>query len=302
MLDQMFDQVFDQVSRRRFVKGSLSAAGCLALARVVSRAYPLGIPMGFQIYGLRNEAAGDFSGVLKKTASVGYQAVELCSFHSYKDFAPIAGMKPAEIKKVVEDAGLRCESCHFNAAEFADATIDSTLEWANGVGLKYVILSAAKQKPEMTMDDWKQNFDLMNQYGARVKKAGMQFGYHTHGMEWKRFDGVMVFDALLKAVDPKLVQGQLDLGGVVMGGVDPASYIQDHPGRLCSLHLKDVKTGQTTPGSWPLGQGNIDWKAVFAAAKIAGIRNYSVEMEVRPPIDPFEALKDSAAYLKDLNA
>lgn len=294
----MFNQ---QLSRRLFVQGGVAAAGYLSFAQTWLHAYPLGIPMGFQIYGVREQAAGDFPGVLRKVAGFGYQAVELCSFHGYKDFGPLQGMKPTEIKKVLEDAGLRCESCHFNSSEFADETIDSTLDWARGVGLMYVILAGFKQTPGLTMDDWKQNFDSMNRYGGRVKKAGMQFAYHTHGMEWKRLDGVLVFDALLKAVDPKLVQAQIDLGGIVMNGVNPASYLRDHPGRVCSLHLKDVKTGQTSGASLPLGKGNTDWKAVFSAAKIAGIEHYAVEMEVRPPVDPFEALKESAVYLKSLD-
>lgn len=293
--------MFDQVSRRRFVTGSLSAAAYLTFSETGLQGYPLGLPMGFQIYGVRKEAAVDFPGVLKRVAAFGYKEVELCSFLGYKDFMSMRGMKPAEIKGVVEDAGLGCESCHFVASEFDGETIGTTLDWAKGVGLKFVILSGAKQKPDMTMDDWKQIFGLLNRYGERVKESGMQFGYHTHGLEWKRFDGVLVFDALLKAVDPRLVQGQMDLGGIVMNNVDPASYLRDHPGRFCSLHVKDVKRGQTASGSLPLGQGNTDWKAVFSAAKVAGIKNYAVEMEVRPPVDPFEALKESAVYLKNLD-
>lgn len=259
--------------------------------------------MGFQIYGLRESAGKDFPGTLKQAAAIGYRAVELCSFHGYEKqgFGPLVDMKPADIHKVIHDSDLTCESCHFNAREWDDPVIDQSIEWAHGVGLKFMILSMAKQKPVMTMDDWKQNFDLMNKYGARVKKAGMQFGYHTHGVEWKVIDGKLVFDELLRSVDPKLVLGQLDMAGIVAGGVDPADYMRKHPSRFCSLHVKDVKKGQTNTGSLPVGQGDINWKDVFAAAKIGGIKNYSVEMEVKPPVDPLEALKVSAAYLHTLN-
>jgi sugar phosphate isomerase/epimerase len=292
-----------QVSRRQFVGSSLTTAAALAFAKgFTMKADPLGLPMGFQIYGLRDAAGKDFPGTLKQTAAIGYRAVELCSFHGYdkQGFGPLADMKPADIRKVVQDSDLRCESCHFNSREWDDPVIDQTIEWANGVGLKFMILSMAKQKPVMSMDDWKQNFDLMNKYGERVKKAGMQFGYHTHGTEWKVIGGVMVFDELLRSVDPKLVQGQLDMAGIVTNGVDPADYMRKHPGRFCSLHVKDIKKGQTGMGSLPVGQGDIDWNAVFTAAKVGGIKNYSVEMEVKPPVDPMEALKVSAAYLHGL--
>ncbi len=264
---------------------------------------PLGFPMGFQIYGLRDAAAKDFPGTLKQTAAIGYRAVELCSFHGYakQGFGPLENMKPADIRKVIEDSDLKCESCHFNNREWDGGVIDQSIEWAQGVGLKFMILSMARQKPEMTMEDWKQNFNLMNEYGERVKKAGMQFGYHTHGTEWKKIDGVMVFDELLRSVDPKSVQGQLDLGGVVMNGVNPTEYIERHPGRFCSLHLKDVKKGQTTGSAVPLGQGDTNWKSVLTAAKAGGVKNYFVEMEVKPPVDPMEALKISAVYLQHMN-
>ena len=282
----------------------MAAAGYVLAGGFAVTADPLGLPMGFQIYGLREAAGKDFPGTLKQPAAIGYRAMELCSFHGYakQGFGPLENMKPADIRKAIEDSNLRCESCHFNAREWDDgAVIDQSIEWAHGVGLKYMILSSAKQKPEMTMDDWKQNFDLMNKYGGQVKKAGMQFGYHTHGTEWKKIDGVMVFDELLRSVDPKLVQGQLDLGGVTMGGVDAADYLEKHPGRFCSLHVKDVKKGQTSGPSVPVGQGDIDWKRVFLAAKVGGIKNYFVEMEVKPPVDPMEALKISAAYLHNLH-
>ncbi len=291
-----------QVSRRQFVGSSLAAAGYVLARGFPVKADPLGFPMGFQIYGLREAAAKDFSGTLKQTAAIGYRAMELCSFHGYakQGFGPLENMKPTDVRKVIGEAGLRCESCHFNAREWEDGVIDQSMEWAHGVGLKYMILSGAKQKPEMTMDDWKQNFDLMNKYGEQVKKAGMQFGYHSHGTEWNKIDGVMVFDELLRSVDPKLVQGQVDMGGVTMSGVDAAEYMEKHPGRFCSLHAKDVKKGQTSGPSVPVGQGDIDWKRVFTAAKVGGIKNYFVEMEVKPPVDPMEALKVSYAYLHDL--
>jgi sugar phosphate isomerase/epimerase len=260
--------------------------------------------------------AKDFPGTLKAAAAIGYQAVELCSFKGYakQGFGPLADMKPAEVRKIIKDAGMTAPSSHFNYPEFEDQAIDQSIEWAKGVGLKYMVLSMARRAK--TMDEWKQNFDLMNKYGERVRKAGLIFGYHTHSDEWNKIDGVMVFDELLRLVDAKNCQSQLDVGGTFSAGIDAGDYMTLHPGRFFSLHLKDAKkrppqtelapAGQRGPGrggfpgALAVGQGDIDWKKVFIGAKKGGIKTYFVEMEVRPPADPMEAMKVSADFLRKL--
>jgi sugar phosphate isomerase/epimerase len=123
------------------------------------------------------------------------------------------------------------------------------------------------------MDQWKWNFDHMNKVGERVKSAGMQFGCRNHGNEWKTIGGVLVFDELLRSIDPKLVALQMDLGGTVSSGHDPLKYLETNPGRFCSLHVKDAKSGQVGMGSLEFGQGDVDWNRLFAAAKKAGIKS-----------------------------
>ena len=91
----------------------------------------------------------------------------------------------------------------------------------------------------------------------------------------------------------------MDLGGTVSSGHDPVKYLEGNPGRFCSLHLKDAKSGQAG-GSLELGQGDIDWNRLFAAAKTSGVKGYFVEMEVRPPRDPMKALEESYGYLHRL--
>jgi sugar phosphate isomerase/epimerase len=290
-------------SRREFLVRAAGAAGCLSLSNPL-KADSLGVPIGFQIYGVREEASKDLAGTLKQVAALGYKRVELCSFPGYANsgFGPLASMKPEDVRKTIEDAGMRSESCHFQFREYEPAMIDQSIAYAKALGLKYMIMSSPKEgarNSSVTIDQWKWNFDHMNEVGKRVKSAGMQFGYHNHSNEWKTIDGVLVYDALLRSVDPKLVQLQMDLGGTVSTGHDPVKYLKGNPGRFCSLHLKDTKSGQTG-GSLELGQGDIDWTHLFAAAKTSGVKGYFVEMEVRPPKDPMKALEDSYAYLHRL--
>ncbi|MCL5746407.1 MAG: sugar phosphate isomerase/epimerase, partial [Acidobacteria bacterium] len=248
--------------------------------------------------------------------AAGYECVELCSFKGYakQGFGPLADMKPPEIRKIIKDAGLTAPSSHFNYPEFADSAIGQSIEWAHGVGLKYMVLSMARMAK--TMDEWKVNFDLMNKCGERVRKAGMIFGYHTHADEWNKINGVMVFDELLRQVDAKNCVHQLDLFGTFLAGLDAGDYMSRHPGRFFSLHMKDTKKPappppeQATaaggrgrggfPAVLPVGQGDIDWKAIYAGAKKGGVKLSIVEMEVRPSEDPMAAMKLSADYLRKL--
>lgn len=314
----------DTLSRRDFLGASLAAAGCLSAGAIRMEAYPLGFPLGFQSYGVREQIGKDFPGTLKAAKEIGYDSMELCSFKGYakQGFGPLADMKPGEIRQVLKDTGVTAPSSHIQWAEFDDQAIDRTIEWAGGIGLKFMTLSMARRAA--TLDEWKQIFELMNRYGERVQKAGMLFGYHTHSDEWKKLDGVMVFDEMLRNIDPKHCVYQLDLAGTFANGLDAGEYMAKHPGRFFSLHLKDSKKqppesaaatpppagGQpapgkgrgmsNAPGALPVGQGDIDWKSVFAGAKKGGIKNYFVEMEVRPPADPMEAMKVSAQYLRNL--
>jgi sugar phosphate isomerase/epimerase len=303
----------EKVSRRGFLGSSLAAAGYVGAGALPLEAYPLGFPLGFQSYGVRDRIGKDFPGTLKAVKELGYESVELCSFKGYAKagFGPLADMKPAEIRQVLKDVGMTAPSSHIQWAEFDDGAIDRTIEWAGGIGLKYMTLSMARRAS--TMDEWKQVFELMSKYGERVQKAGMLFGYHTHSDEWKKLDGVMVFDEMLKSIDPKHCVYQLDMAGTFANGIDAGDYMARHPGRFFSLHLKDSRkeppeAGEAPPGRsagraagmLPVGQGEIDWKSVFAGAKKGGIKNYFVEMEVRPPADPMEAMKISAAYLRTL--
>jgi sugar phosphate isomerase/epimerase len=123
-----------------------------------------------------------------------------------------------------------------------------------------------------------------------VKQAGMQLGFHNHGQEWQEIDGVLVFDALTRRFDPKLVNWQFHLQNPATGR-NPIEVLEEYSGRVLSLHIMDYSA--TSEGSVPVGQGSIDWKKLFATAKAAGVQHYFVEMDM-------EAIEASGRYLKSL--
>ena len=77
-----------------------------------------------------------------------------------------------------------------------------------------------------TIDDWKWHADQFNILGEKVKKAGFQFGYHNHEIEFLDIDGQTPYDVLMKYSDPELVKFQIDVGNLTFGGKDALTYLK----------------------------------------------------------------------------
>jgi sugar phosphate isomerase/epimerase len=249
------------------------------------------MPIGCQLYPVGKMVAQDFEGTLKQLAAIGYRRVELCSPPSYgtSGFAPLAKMKAAEVRKVIEGAGLRCESCHYQFQELKEK-LDDRMAYAQELGLKQMILATFGLPKSASMADWAKAAGELNKIGERTKKEGIQLGFHNHDFEFEKIDGVLIYDRLMGEFDPKLVRMQFQVA-VIRLGYEAATYLRKYPGRFLSLHLADWSS--TEKKSVPVGAGVVDWKDLFAAAKIGGIENYFVEMNM-------DALKASYPYLHDL--
>jgi sugar phosphate isomerase/epimerase len=273
------------ISRRQFVgAGALAAAGHLA-------ADPLKLPIGFQVYPVREALGKDFAGTLREVASVGYRAVEMCSPPGYErsGFAPLVKMKAAEMRKVINDAGLRCESCHYQFRELKE-NLDDRIAFAKELGLKQMVLSTFGLKPDAAMADWVRAAGELNRIGEQTQKAGIQLGFHNHNFEFKEIDGVLVYDKLMSEFDAKLVKMQFQVS-VISLGFEAATFLTKYPGRFISLHLADWSS--TDKKTVAVGKGVVDWKKLFTAAKKGGVKNYFVEVNL-------DAMKDSYPYLHDL--
>jgi sugar phosphate isomerase/epimerase len=294
--------------RRQFLK--LSAAGIAAstLAPTWLSAQPFGFPVGLQLYTVKDELAKDFDGTLKKLAAIGYKEVEAAGFYN---------KTAVEFRKAIEGAGLTIPSAHYSLQDLLNG-FEAKLAFAHGLGLKYIICSfpfvanpgrfhAEKYYEEIsrgiTFDDWKWNFDQFNRLGEQTKKAGIKFGYHNHNIEFRKLDGILVYDELLRLTDPALVRMEMDCGWVASTGHDPVAYLEKYPDHYELLHVKDVKPGPPSlegegTGSTELGRGTMDWKKVLAAARKASIKHYFVEQEAPfTDMQVMEAIKVDYEFL-----
>jgi len=299
-------------SRRDFLKLA-SAASVAAIAfrdALPLAAYPLGLPLGLQLYSLRTLLPTDFEGTLRQIAAAGYQEVEAAGF--YAQTAP-------EFKQAMDTAGLRCVSAHYPLA-MLQPQVDSILDYAKQLGLQYVVCSSPSLKDPsrvklpskdpgyhdawvqaFTLDDWKWNAEQFNQLGSRAKAQGMRFGYHNHTTEFRKLGKVVPYDELMRLTDADLVTFEMDCGWVAVAGYSPAEYLTKYPTRISMLHVKDfdLKKGTEHLQSTELGRGTIDYRPIFEAAKKADLKHYFVEQE-EFDMPPLEAIKIDADYMRNL--
>ena len=285
------------ISRRQFLGATtmgVAAAGYLMRGGIGSRANPLGFPIGCQTWPFRETIGSDFDGTLRRIASDGYQTVEMCSPPGYEryGFGPLASLKASEMRAKIQAAGLQCESCHFGFAELKEH-LDERVAWAHELGLKQMIISTFALPKSATMADWMQAAGEANKLGERVHSAGLQLGFHNHDFEFQKIDGDLIYDKLMAAFEPATVKMQFQVE-VVRLGYKAADYFERYPGRFISIHLSDWSAADADGKEVPLGQGVVDWKKTFTAARTGGVKNYFLEM------DPAN-MKASLAYLRTLS-
>jgi len=282
-------------SRRTFLKtsGAVAAAALVGAGRLAAK--PLSLPLGLQIYSVRNLMAKDFEGTLAKVRADGYTVLEAAGYYdrTAKDF-----------RKGLDNAGVRCVSTHHGLTQL-QTQLDQWIEYGHTIGLEYIVCSssggvhrdpAAKGAP--SLDDWRFIASEFNRIGEKVKAAGMTFGIHNHTPELALIDGVTVYDELLRLTDPKLVVFEMDAGWVHASGHDPVTYLNKAPERFPLMHVKDmIKQPDGKELMTVIGKGSIDFHPIMHAA--TGLKYYFVEQEAYE-MEPIEELRLNAEYMKKM--
>lgn len=288
------------LSRRTFLKRagmSAAVAGLASTNTMTLHANPLGLPIGSQTWPHRALIKGGrFAELCATLAGIGVQSLEMCSPIDYEDFAPLKDGK--QVKKILADHGLACVSGHFGMDELRKRHAQS-IAWAHDVGITQMITATLSGPEHPTMDDVKRAAEEYNRIAAESAKAGIQQGLHNEDFELSSVDGTRTYDILFELLDPALVKFQFQMSTITEGFV-AAEYFTKYPGRFFSMHVQDVdlqatkaKADPSRPVYAPVGKGGIDWVKTFQAAKVGGVKNYFVEMDM-------ELTKASMAYLKAL--
>jgi sugar phosphate isomerase/epimerase len=252
----------------------ISRRSLLAQAVVASAASKkTHIPIGLELYSVREQLKQDLMGTVRGVAKVGYEDVEF--------YAPYFEWTPAyakDVRKLLDDLGIRCLSTHNSSTYFTTENLPHAIELNQILGSKFVVMASAGKVEGL--DGWKGVADKLNQAEEKLKPLGLHAGFHNHLAEFKPMGGKRPMD-VLAANTVKDVVLQLDVGTCVEAGSDPVAWINANPGRIRSMHVKEWSPQKAYQVLF--GEGVVPWKKVFEAAeKTGGIEFYLIEQEGSP--------------------
>ena len=236
----------NKLSRRQFLgKSTMGIGSAVLMSQIpldgIANINPgkVKLPVGFQVWTVKDMLIKDFPGTLKMMAGLGYESVEMCSPPGYESsgFGPLMKLKAKEMKQIINDAGLICDSSHYGFGELRD-NLDERITFALESGQKQMILSSFWMPENATLSDWIKAAAELNKIGEKSKKEGIQMGYHNHHMEFAKIDGTLIYDAIMKELDPEYVKMQFQVA-VISIGYKAADYFNKYPGRFISAHLAD---------------------------------------------------------------
>ncbi|HPG38784.1 MAG TPA: sugar phosphate isomerase/epimerase [bacterium] len=283
-------------SRRDFIRHSLLGSAALSMSAGLLPGCAKTTPqtrtlneIGLQISTISEPLKQDYVATLRQVAEIGYNTLELGGF---------MGPSMQEFKALLAELGLNPLSGG-TAMAGLQSDLDGIIKESLEMGKKYVICfwpwtDSAENK---TVADWEKLAQTLNEIGKKIKDAGLEFAYHNHDLEFKVTEGQMPYDIILENTRPDLVGMEIDLYWMVKGGQQPIPYLQKYPGRFPIWHVKDM---DNTPEQFfaCVGQGIIDFPAIFAYADKSGMKHVFVEHD--KPENPLECIKVSYEYLKQM--
>jgi sugar phosphate isomerase/epimerase len=230
------------------------------------------IPVGLELYSVRNALKQDPTGTVRAVAALGYQCVEF-----YAPYFEWTESQTKDMRKLLDDLGIRCYSTHNDISYMAMDKISRVRELNLILGCKYVVLASAHEEPGP--EGWKKVAGMLNTMDELFGPSGLKAGYHNHQTEFTQVDGVRPIEIIAKGTRPSVML-QLDVGTCIEAGSDPVAWIRSNPGRIRSLHLKEWSREPGKGYSVLFGEGVADWKAIFAAAEsVGGAEYYLIEQE-----------------------
>jgi len=269
------------MKRREFIQSSaLLGAAMFAMPSVLQAAKGKS-PVGLQLYTLRDVINSDVKGILRKVSEYGYKELETYGYRDGKLF----GMSAKEFSTYVKSLGMKVTSGHYGT-DLVQKGWEQACADAKAMGQKYVVVPWMNKEFYSSLDALKKTCDMFNKAGEVANKHGLRMGYHNHAFEFEQVEGKVIFDAMLEYLNPKAVSMEMDIYWVVRAGQDPIKYFEKYPGRFEQWHVKDMDKSDKDKNA-DVGTGSIDFKAIFAKAKVAGMKHYYIEQESYPgaPID-----------------
>src|SRR5579864_6563190 len=255
------------ISRRSFLAMSAVAPWAFSAARAASS-----IPVGLELYSVREGLKKDPEATVRAVAAMGYQCVEF-----YAPYFEWTEAQTKQMRKLLNDLGVHCYSTHNDSSYLKAENINRARDLNLILGCKYVVIASAD--PKASPKGWLAIADALNFAAEKLEPSGLKTGYHNHQPEFSSANGQRPIEILAKNTKPSVML-QLDVGTCIESGSDPVAWIRSNPGRIHSIHCKDWSPDPDKGYKVLFGEGAADWKGIFSAAEsVGGIEYYLVEQE-----------------------
>lgn len=245
------------------------------------------IPIGVQLFSVREECARSLPATLEAIAKMGYQGVEFAGYYNYS---------AAELRKMLDAAGLQCCGTHIGLETLLGDALESTVEFNRTLGNRFLIVPWIDEVKRANKAACTETAKVFNEIADKLEPFGMKTGYHNHHAEFKPVDGETPWDSLFLAAKPSVVM-QLDTGNALAGGADLIAILKKFPGRATTIHLKpySVKAAQAggmEAGFKPIiGEDDVPWQEIFGLIEGAGGTEWYIveyESDAFPPLEAVE--------------
>ena len=225
-------------------------------------------PVGLELYTVRSLAEQDLLGTLGMVAGIGYREVE---------FAGYFGHDPKAIRARLDGLGLSAPAAHIALTELQQR-LPAVIEAALVIGHRYVVMPYLSDAQRAGgIDTYYRLAEFLNGASEQLRAEGLHLAYHNHAFEFETVDGELPYDVLLNECEPENLIMEMDLYWVHKAGFSAQAYFDRFPGRFQLWHVKD----STADGDFAdVGDGVIDFPAIFAKRDVAGLRHCIVERDV----------------------
>jgi sugar phosphate isomerase/epimerase len=242
------------------------------------------IPVGVQLYSVREQAGKDLPGVLKSVKEMGYDAVEFAGYYGYSAY---------DVKKLLDQVGLKACGTHTGLDQLLGENFQKTVDFHKVIAAEYVNVPWMPKERRNSVPAIAQTAKLFNELAEKLQPFGMKIGYHAHGDDFTPISKRNAWEILFASTSSDVMM-QMDTGNAMEGGADPVAMITQFPGRCETIHLKEFGG----PHGAVVGEGNVKWQEVFDFCQTAGgTKWYIVEHEVQG-VDAMASIAKFRAGLK----
>lgn len=275
-----------EVTRRQFLyRSAVGLAGATvgaSLATSARAADAKKIPIGLELYSLRDQCKTDLPGMLTAVSKIGYKGVEFAGYH---------GRNAKELRKMLDDNNLVACGTHTPYESVLADKLQETIAFNHTIGNNFLIVPSMSAKSKQ---EWLDKAKLFNELAVKLKPEGMWIGYHAHAHDFEKYDGESAWDIFFGQTNPAVIM-QLDTSNCMDGGADPVAVLHKYPGRVRSIHIKAHGAGPDSV----IGEDKINWPEVFAWCETKGGTQWYV-LEHESSSDPLKAVTRSFEALKKM--